>query len=121
MSGECAFEPDITEIHCVECGKGTGQTGTCKDVGFCVACREGFITSHVAVGHTRREGETSFSEMLITMIEGRGYNSKFMPQRVLHVASDGKPLCGAKGGPHPITANCDESNCKRCLRRGAKR
>lgn len=114
--GECAFEPDITEILCVECGKGTGQTGTCRDAGFCAACREEFIESGIAAGHTRQESERSFSEMLITMIEGRGYNSKFKPQRVLHLSRHGSPYCGIKGGPHPMTDNANESNCKRCLK-----
>ena len=116
-SGECAFEPDIVQIPCVECGKGTGQTGTCKDVGFCVTCREEFISAGVEAGRTRKESETSFSEMLVTMIEGRGYRSKFKPQqRVLHLSRHGSPFCGIKGGPHPLTANADEANCKRCLK-----
>jgi hypothetical protein len=116
MDNECAFEPDISEILCVECGKGTGQTGTCKDLGVCMACREDFISSGVAIGFTRREAEISFSEILITMIEGRGYNSKYKPRRVLHFARSGTPVCGIKGEPHPVTTNVSESNCKRCLK-----
>jgi hypothetical protein len=114
--GECAFEPDMTEIRCVECNRTTGRMGTCRDVDFCAACREEFITSGVSVGFTRKEAEVSFSEMLIAMIEGRGYNSKFKPQRVMHLSRHGSPYCGIKGGPHPLTEDVNQSNCKRCLK-----
>lgn len=121
MTNECAFEPDIVEIHCVQCGRPTGETGTCRDVGFCAACRRKYVDALVARGVSLQAAKADFSAMLIGMIEGRHYKVKFVPQRVLHIASDGKPLCGAKGGPHPLTTNRDESSCKRCMKRGAKR
>jgi hypothetical protein len=55
--------------------------------------------------------------MVITMIEGKSYNAKYTRKRVLHLSVDGKPACGARGGPHPLTSNRDESNCKRCVRK----
>ena len=112
---ECAFEPESTEIRCVECEKPTGEMGTCRDVGFCAECRESYIAAGMAHGLSRTASETDFSEMLITMIEGRGYKAKYKTRRVLHLSVDGKPLCSVKGGPHPLTTNRDETNCKRCL------
>lgn len=106
---ECAFEPDSVEILCIDCGKPTGITGTCEDVGFCQPCRD----TYIAAGIT----ETEFSEMLISLIEDQGYKAKFHPHRVLHISLDGKPACGIQGGPHPLTTNTNESNCKRCLQR----
>jgi hypothetical protein len=113
---ECAFEPDMMEIHCVECGKNTYQTGTCEDVNFCAGCRQDYIDSQTAVGYTVREAEISF----ITMIEGRGYKARYKPQRVLHLSRHGSPYCGIRGGPHPLTANVNETNCKRCIAKQVK-
>lgn len=104
---ECAFEPESTEIRCDQCEKPTGVMGTCQDIGFCVECR----ADYVAV-----IGEKRFSEMLITMIEGKSYSTKYARKRVLHFSVDGKPACKARGGPHPLTTNQNDSNCKRCLR-----
>lgn len=103
---ECAFEPESTEIRCVDCEKPTGVMGTCQDVGFCADCRASYVA---------QLGETEFSEMLITMIEGHGYKAKYQKRRVLHLSANGEPACGAKGGPHPLTENKAESNCKRCV------
>lgn len=108
---ECAFEPDATEILCVDCGKSTGQMGTCQDVGFCDECRSIYIAG---------KGEAEFSEMLISMIEGTPYRAKYIPRRVLHLSRAGHPACGTKGGPHPLTTNKNEVNCKRCLTQSAK-
>ncbi len=36
--GECAFE--LREQLCVECGKPSGQEGTCEDVIYCRDCRD---------------------------------------------------------------------------------
>ena len=105
---ECAFEPESSEIRCVDCGKPTGEMGTCRDVGFCVECRAKYVESDEV-------GQVAFSEMLISMIEGEGYNAKYKPRRVLHLSADGKPVCGVKGGPHPLTTNRNEANCKRCV------
>lgn len=116
---ECAFEPESVEIHCVECEKPTGEMGTCRDVGFCSACRENHIAAGVAEGLSREVSETRFSEMLITMIEGKGYNAKYKPRRVMHLSVNGKPACGVKGGPHPLTTDRNEANCKRCVIKSA--
>lgn len=117
MKPDCAFEPDAAEIRCVECEKLTGLTGTCEDVGFCADCKEDFIQGAMHEGGTRAQAEAAFSATLVSLIEGAPFKTKFIPRRVLHVAVDGKPLCGAKGGPHPLTNNQNESNCKRCLKR----
>jgi len=117
MTPECAFEPDAIEVRCVECGKPTGLMGTCQDVDFCAACKEDLITASMHDGLTRAEAEAEFSAILISQIEGVPYNVKYVRHRVLHVSIDNKPACGAKGGPHPLTTNKNESNCKRCLRK----
>jgi hypothetical protein len=103
---ECAFEPESTEIRCVDCDKPTGVMGTCRDIGFCAECRASYVGEY---------GEIGYSEMLITMIEGENYNAKYKPRRVLHLSVNDKPLCGVKGGPHPLTTNRNEANCKRCV------
>lgn len=110
---ECAFEPESMEIRCVDCEKPTGVMGTCQDVGFCAECRAGYTDDDSI-------GEVGFSEMLISMIEHQSYNAKYKPRRVLHLSIDGKPVCGAKGGPHPLTVNRDEANCKRCVMKSVK-
>ena len=115
---ECAFEPESTEIRCVECGQPTGVMGTCQDVGFCQHCRQEFIDAFVAEGFSRKEGGPRFSEMLVTMIEGQGYKARYAKSRVLHLSIDGTPACRAKGGPHPLTENKNEVNCKRCVKTG---
>ena len=106
---ECAFEPESAEIRCVDCDKPTGVMGTCRDVGFCEDCRARYESSDSI-------GKAGFSEMLISMIEGEGYQAKYAPKRVLHFSVEGKPACNAGGGPHPLTTSRDESNCKRCLK-----
>jgi hypothetical protein len=108
---ECAFEPDSVEIRCVDCDKPTGVMGTCRDVGFCTECRIAYETCDTV-------DKVGFSEMLISMIEGKHFNAKYARKRVLHLSVDSKPACGAKGGPHPLTSNKDESNCKRCVKKG---
>jgi hypothetical protein len=110
---ECAFEPDSVEIRCVDCDKPTGVMGTCRDVDLCSECR----ASYVKAGFSKAE----VSELLITMIEGRGYRAKFAHRRVLHLAIDGYPACGIKDGPHPMTTNRNETNCKRCVTKAARR
>lgn len=112
---ECAFEPESSEIRCVECDKPTGVMGTCRDIGFCMDCREGFIQEAVYDGATRKQAEARFSAMVISMIEGSPYKAKYAPRRVLHLSVDGRPACGVKGGPHPMSGNKNEVNCKRCL------
>jgi ribosomal protein S27E len=104
---ECAFEPDSFEVRCMDCDRRTGVVGTCKDVALCPACRAGYI----AAGFS----ELEVSEMIITLIEGRGYKTKYVRKRVLHLSINGKTVCGAKGGPHPLTTHRNESNRKRCL------
>ena len=104
---ECAFEPDATDILCSECDKPIGMTGTCRDVGICESCRADWI---------ELLGEQGFSEMLISMIEGRGYRSKFMPRRSMHYGTGGIPLCGARNNQkQPTTVKRAEVTCKRCL------
>jgi hypothetical protein len=66
--GECAFEPESTEIRCTDCDKPTGVMGTCRDVGFCAECRARYESSDSI-------GKAGFSEMLISMIEGEGYHA----------------------------------------------
>lgn len=117
---ECAFEPESTEIRCVECDKPTGQMGTCRDIGFCAECREQFIQGCMDDGTTRPRAEARFSEMVIGMIEGSPYKAKYAPRRVLHLSVDSKPACGARGGPHPLTENKHEVNCKRCVLKQSK-
>jgi hypothetical protein len=95
---ECAFEPESAEIRCVDCGKPTGEMGTCQDVGFCAKCRTVYVSEPSI-------GEAGFSEMLIAMIEGRRYNSRYKPRRVLHLSVNGSPVCSVKGGP---TSNDDK-------------
>lgn len=114
-STECAFEPDAIDVRCIECEKPTGLMGTCRDINFCTSCREAFIQGYTYGGSTRVEAEAEFSAMLISMIEGAPYKAKYTPHRVLHFSIDGKPACSARGGPHPMTANSNESNCKRCI------
>ena len=116
MIGECAFEPDATPILCVECEKPTGLTGTCQDVDFCASCKQELIDGAMADGASRQEAERRYSAMLIGMIEGRPYKIKYVTRRVMHLRVEGRPACGIKGGPHPMTANPNESNCKRCLK-----
>lgn len=112
---ECAFEPESAEIRCVECDKPTGEIGTCRDIGFCGECREKFIQGSMHDGATRKKAEAEFSAMMIGMIEGSPYKAKYAPRRVLHLSVNGSPACGVKGGPHPMTENKNEVNCKRCL------
>jgi hypothetical protein len=117
---ECAFEPESTEIRCVECGKPTGEMGTCTDLDFCASCKEEFIQGAMYDGATRAQAESRFSAMLISLIEGAPFKAKYVKSRALHIAIDGQPACSAKGGPHPLTTNPNESNCKRCLAKTAK-
>lgn len=114
---ECAFEPESTQIRCIECGKPTGEIGTCQDVGFCAGCRADLIDAGIAEGMSPEASRAEFSAMLISMIEGKGYNAKYVKRRVLHLSVNGKPACSAKGGPHPLTENENEANCKRCVTR----
>jgi len=113
---ECAFEPESTEIRCVECGKPTGKMGTCHEVDFCSSCRDEFIEGLTHDSSTRVEAEARFSEMLVSMIEDAPYRAKYARHRVLHISVDNKPACHARGGPHPLTTIRDDSNCKRCLK-----
>jgi hypothetical protein len=113
---ECAFEPESTEIRCVECNKPTGKMGTCQEVDFCSSCRDEFIQGSMYDGATRVEAEARFSAMLVSMIEGTPYRAKYARQRVMHISIDNKPACHARGGPHPLTTNPSDSNCKRCLK-----
>lgn len=115
---ECAFEPDSIEVRCVECGKPTGTLGTCADIDFCAKCREDYVDVCMAEGMSVKAANVRLSEMLITMIEGQGYKSKYKPKRVLHLSVNDNPACGVQGGPHPLTTNINEANCKRCLSAG---
>jgi hypothetical protein len=120
MTPECAFEPDSIAVRCIECGKPTGLVGTCQEVDFCASCKAEFIEGAMHDGSTRTAAEARFSAMLIGMIEGSHYKAKYAPRRVLHIAVAGGTACRARGGPHPMTNNPSESNCKRCLARAAK-
>lgn len=105
-SGECAFEPHSAEIRCERCGNGTGVMGTCQDLDYCDSCREYLIAEH---------GAQKFSEIRISLIEGREFKAKYMTSKhVIHFSIDGNPLCGQRGGPHPGTSNPDDVTCKRC-------
>jgi hypothetical protein len=97
---ECAFEPDSVVIRCMDCNKPTGKTGTCKDVDLCTSCRADYIDAAMAHGDSRKAAEREVSAMIINAIEGGGF----------------KPACGIRGGPHPLTDNPNESNCKRCIK-----
>lgn len=116
---ECAFEPESAEIQCVECEKPTGLMGTCADVNFCNSCREEFIQEYMANGTTRPKAEARFSAMMISMIEDAPYKAEYARRRVLHLSSGASPACGVKGGPHPMTENKNEANCKRCVAKAA--
>jgi hypothetical protein len=121
---ECAFEPEVVEVLCADCEKPTGLMGTCNDLNFCASCKTDFIDVAVAVGATQAQAEAEYSEMLITLIEGAPYKAKYAPRRVMHFEVNGQPACGIKGGPHPMTTNRNETNCKRCavkLAQGGKR
>jgi hypothetical protein len=121
VNADCAFEPDAVEVRCVECEKRTGLMGTCTDLDFCASCKEEFIQGAMHdSGATRAQAESQFSAMLISLIEGAPFKAKYVKSRALHIAIDGQPACGAKGGPHPLTTNPNESNCKRCLTKTAK-
>jgi hypothetical protein len=120
MTPDCAFEPDAVEVRCVECDRPTGLMGTCQDIDFCASCREEYVQGIMHDGSTRAEAEVDFSAMLISLIERAPYKAKYAHRRVLHIAVDGKPACAAKGGPHPMTTDPHESNCKRCLAWAAK-
>lgn len=71
----------------------------------------------MAHGTTRQQSEARYSAMVISMIEGASYKAKYARRRVLHPSVEGSPACGVKGGPHPMTKNKNEVNCKRCLAR----
>jgi hypothetical protein len=120
MSSECKFEPDAIAVRCVECEKPTGLMGTCSEIDFCASCKERLIEGAIYDGSTRREAEARFSAMLIGMIEGSLYKAKYARHRVMHFSVNNKPACSARGGPHPMTTNPSESNCKKCLARIAK-
>lgn len=115
MTPECSFEPDAVAVRCIECEKPTGLMGTCTDVDYCASCKEEFIQGAIYDGSTRTQAEARFSAMLIGMIEGSHYKAKYAPRRVMHISINGQPACAARGGPHPMTENPNESNCKRCL------
>jgi hypothetical protein len=95
--------------------------GTCTDIDFCASCKEEFIQGAMHdSGATRAQAGSQFSAMLISLIEGAPFKAKYVKHRALHIAVDGQPACGAKGGSHPLTTNPNESNCKRCLTKIAK-
>lgn len=107
MDAECRFEPDALPILCVDCEKPTGEMGTCDDQGLCAACRQEYI----AVGVS----EVKVSRMMIGLVSGEhGYKPQ---RRVLHFDNGSGPVCHARGGPHPVTVNRNETNCKRCVRK----
>jgi hypothetical protein len=101
---ECKFE--LSEIRCVECGKPTGDIGTCDDRAYCSECRTIF---------EKLKGKNAFARYVVRLIEREKYHPK---SRVLHFDSGSNlPLCAARGGPHPLSKNINEVNCKKCLRK----
>jgi hypothetical protein len=70
MKPDCVFEPDSVAVRCIDCGKPTGLTGTCKETDFCSSCKEDFIQSAMKAGPTRSEAEAKFSALLVSLIEG---------------------------------------------------
>ena len=115
---ECAFEPESTEIRCIDCEKPTGEMGTCQDIGFCAECRASQISAGIEQGLSREASEAKFSVMLISLIEGSRYKAKYRTKRVMHFSVNDEAACGARGGPHPMTENKNEVNCKRCVTKG---
>lgn len=106
MTEECRFEPDATPIICLDCDKPTGEMGTCDDHGVCAACRQKYLDA----GRTKDEVAT----MMIGVVSGEfGYRPK---KRVLHFKIESGTACHARGGPHPVTDNRNETNCKKCVR-----
>lgn len=107
MTQECKFEPDALPILCIDCDKPTGETGTCDDHGICNDCRQKYLDAGI--------NERDVSIMMIGVVSGE-YGWK--PQkRVLHFDNGTGPVCNARGGPHPVTVNRNETNCKRCVRK----
>lgn len=64
----CRFE--LSELRCVDCGKRTGNLGTCADEDLCAECRKGFRD----IGASRKE----IAEMVVGMAEVAplGYEEK---------------------------------------------
>lgn len=105
MSQECKFEPDALPILCVDCDKPTGEMGTCDDHGVCAECRQLYLDAGIS--------EKEVAGMMIGVVSGEyGYKPQ---RRVLHFNAGNGPVCHARGGPHPMTQNRNETNCKRCL------
>lgn len=105
MSAECRFEPGLA--RCTECGAPTDEPGTCEDFAYCWKCRKALVD---IMGE--EEGERIYGSYVLTAIEGHEYKPK---HRVLHFNNGGGPVCHARGGPHPVTDNRNETNCKKCV------
>lgn len=104
---ECQFEPDIVAVLCADCGKSTGETGTCTDRGLCSDCRQSYVNADFS--------PDEIAEMVIGIVSGE-YHYK-ATRRVLHLCrGDGQPLCRVFTNPQPVTTKESEVNCMRCLK-----
>lgn len=111
MERECRFEPDALPILCVDCEKPTGQMGTCDDRDICASCRQEYRDVGIS--------EAEIAALAIGVISGQEFGWK-PTKRVLHFDSGSGPICNVRGGPHPVTVDRNETNCKKCVRKLAE-
>lgn len=105
---ECRFEPGVVPLRCDNCNRNIpGTVGTCEDRDLCPACEQMMLA-----------GTWTTKEIAVYRFHlAAGFDTKMFPtNRKLHFGLV-NPLCATRGGPHPLTENIDEVNCKRCLRR----
>lgn len=103
---ECRFEPEGFPILCIDCEKPTGEMGTCDDKGICPVCRQKYLDADFT--------EAEVAVMVIGVVSDEwGYKPR---NRVLHYDNGSGPVCHARGGPHPVTDQRNETNCKKCVR-----
>jgi hypothetical protein len=99
---ECKFE--LAELRCADCGKRTGNQGTCEDVDLCADCRAGYDEAN---------GPGTSAQVITRLIEGHKYIPK---PRAVHLRGGGRTLCGLSGN-HNTTAEVEDVTCKRCRAR----
>jgi hypothetical protein len=103
---ECAFEPGFAS--CAECGRSTDELGTCKDFALCYHCKRELVEN---MGDD--EANRIYRSYILTSVDGHDHKP---PHRVLHYDNGSGPVCHPRGGPHPVTVNRNETNCKKCVR-----
>lgn len=112
MQEECRFEPGLAP--CAECGGPTDEPGTCEDYALCWRHKKE-LTENVG---NEPEAKDLYGRYILASVEG---NSNYRPpHRVLHYDAGSGPVCHARGGPHPVTDQRNETNCKKCVRKIAE-